>query len=389
MKGWSDAVPRAPCRFAPHPALGQTRRMARGGRGGGLGLALAASAMLLASPAAGQPTGGEGKPGTAPQLGFSAQAVEHSNDPPRPAGPVTFDTRAAGLGLRPSSGAGWTWEHDGGRVRATIREDGTVELDVDAGVQVDIEEVCLLVVCVDTGKTAEKRKSHRRERMRRAAARVATDLLVAAAAHRAGGAGASGSRGASSGPAAPGPTAAGAPLAGAPWANPWGVPSGDPAHDHSRLTPPVLPFGSVRGRYGFLPYPSLAVASFLDRTFEFRLDLARRAYAERLDRQAARLPEELLEIWRSSESAADRRAEVLERWAELAPVHVDPVVESAMDDEADPVRHAAAERARGVIRKFVHRYLPADSDDAFTPDELRRFNAAFREADQFWPYGRD
>jgi hypothetical protein len=337
------------------------------GRGGVLGVVLVGS--LAAGPAAGQPPRSEQpRPTAGPELGFSPRAVGGSPGEAKP--PVSFDERARALGLRPASGGGWTYEQEGGRVKATIREDGTVELDVESGVQVKIDEVCLVVVCVDTREKSEKQQSRRRERARRAAAKIATDLVVMGATALAGASGTSSA-------------------AGASYANPWGVPSGDPSHDHSRLTPPVYPYGFINGRYGFLPYPSRSVASFLDRTFDFRLDLARQASTQRLEGQAARLPEELLEIWRGPGSAKARRNAVLERWGELAPTHIDPVVQVALDTDIDPARRQAADRARGVIQRFVELHIPADSEDAFTPEELRRFNAALREPDQFWPYGPD
>jgi hypothetical protein len=83
------------------------------------------------------------------------------------------------------------------------------------------------------------------------------------------------------------------------------------------------------------------------------------------------LPSHLDEIWRNKyHTAADRRRLLYETWRDAA----------ASDTDVGDAGHEACV----IVENYVRRYLPAGSEDAFTDDELERFNRGQRQ--KFYPY---
>jgi hypothetical protein len=94
----------------------------------------------------------------------------------------------------------------------------------------------------------------------------------------------------------------------------------------------------------------------------------------RIARALARLPGELEALWRRSDLAATERREILfQLWDDL------------LDGSTGP-EGEAAQRARREILRFIARALPAGSRDAFSREELARFNARRKSHAAFAPY---
>jgi hypothetical protein len=101
---------------------------------------------------------------------------------------------------------------------------------------------------------------------------------------------------------------------------------------------------------------------FMDNTSKLRAELTAKARKERLESSLASLPSHLEQVWSdASRSARERRGVLYAMWREAA----------GTDDEVG----AAGKKARATIEAFIRERLPEGSPDAFTDDELRRFNA--------------
>lgn len=101
---------------------------------------------------------------------------------------------------------------------------------------------------------------------------------------------------------------------------------------------------------------------FMDNTSKLRAELTAKARKERLESSLASLPSHLEQIWTdASRSPRERRGVLYAMWREAA----------GSDDEVG----AAGKKARATIEAFIRERLPEGSPDAFTDDELRRFNA--------------
>lgn len=101
---------------------------------------------------------------------------------------------------------------------------------------------------------------------------------------------------------------------------------------------------------------------FMDDTSKLRAELTTRARKDRLELLLAALPSRLEQVWGdTTHSARQRRGALFAMWRETA----------GSDDEVG----AAGRKARVTIEAFIRDRLPAGSEDAFTDDELRRFNA--------------
>jgi hypothetical protein len=86
------------------------------------------------------------------------------------------------------------------------------------------------------------------------------------------------------------------------------------------------------------------------------------------------LPRELTALWRRPDLAAPaRRALLFALWDDLAETGDDPELR-------------AASEARTLLLDFVRAELPAGSPQAFTPDELARWNAERKSRAAFAPY---
>ena len=80
--------------------------------------------------------------------------------------------------------------------------------------------------------------------------------------------------------------------------------------------------------------------------------------------------EQLHAIWNSGRSGAARRREIFEKWQDCD------------DDKAE----VSSRKGRHVIEDFIKTYLPEDSPDAYTSEELQKLNADRGELSPFSPY---
>lgn len=101
---------------------------------------------------------------------------------------------------------------------------------------------------------------------------------------------------------------------------------------------------------------------FMDNTAKLRAELVRNARRAQLESSLAALPSTLERVWGDgTRPPRERRGMLYAMWREAA----------GSDDEVG----AAGRKARATIEAFIRERLPAGSDDAFTGDELRRYNA--------------
>lgn len=111
----------------------------------------------------------------------------------------------------------------------------------------------------------------------------------------------------------------------------------------------------------------------LDRTAVVRYQVARDHLVRR---SLERLPRHLAAVWGDRRvSASERRRILFALWDEAA-------------EPDDRELAAAGHDARRAIERFVRRELPPGSPDAFTLEELARFNGQRGGGEQFQPYGR-
>jgi hypothetical protein len=111
---------------------------------------------------------------------------------------------------------------------------------------------------------------------------------------------------------------------------------------------------------------------FMETTSKLRGELTTKARRDRLESSLAGLPDHLEQIWGdAAHSASERRRVLFAMWKEAA----------GSDEELG----AAGKKARATIERFIRERLPDGSTDAFTEDELRRFNAR-TGALKFEPY---
>ena len=112
---------------------------------------------------------------------------------------------------------------------------------------------------------------------------------------------------------------------------------------------------------------------FMDTTSKLRAELTTKARRERLEASLAALPYHLEQVWGDlNHSARERRGVLYAMWREAA----------GTDDEVGN----AGKKARATIEAFIRERLPEGSENAFTDDELRRFNARAAGAMRFEPY---
>ena len=101
---------------------------------------------------------------------------------------------------------------------------------------------------------------------------------------------------------------------------------------------------------------------FMENTAKLRGELLSRARKDRLENSLAYLPQHLSELWGdSSRSARERRGAIYYLWRDAA----------GSDDEVGQ----AGRKARATIEAFIRAQIPEGSADAYTEDELRRFNS--------------
>jgi hypothetical protein len=111
---------------------------------------------------------------------------------------------------------------------------------------------------------------------------------------------------------------------------------------------------------------------FMENTQKLRGELTTKARRDRLESSLAALPAHLDQVWGEAERPArERRGTLYAMWREAA----------GSDDEVG----AAGRKARATIEAFIRERLPEGSENAYTDDELRRFNAR-SGAVKFEPY---
>jgi|GEM_PF-1903968 len=121
------------------------------------------------------------------------------------------------------------------------------------------------------------------------------------------------------------------------------------------------------------PYASEKLR-YLDRTRERRAKMIKRHEGEVRRNAAFRLRGHLRQLWNDrSSSPAKRRRQLFQLWDEC-------------DVDNDGPRGRAAAFARTTIEAFIRRRLPAGSEQAFTRDELARFNRTRSSSQPFAPY---
>jgi hypothetical protein len=114
---------------------------------------------------------------------------------------------------------------------------------------------------------------------------------------------------------------------------------------------------------------------FMETTAKLRGDLKHAARKARLESSLAALPSNLERVWGDgSRSPRERRSILYSMWREA----------SGSDDEVG----AAGRKARATIEAFIRERLPEGSSDAYTAEELRRYNAR-AGALKFQPYRTD
>lgn len=111
---------------------------------------------------------------------------------------------------------------------------------------------------------------------------------------------------------------------------------------------------------------------FMEHTSKMRADLQQKARKAQLESSLAYLPSHLEEVWADiNQTPRERRRVLYAMWREAA----------GSDDEVG----AAGRKARSTIEAFIRERLPEGSTDAFTDEELRRYNAR-GGAMRFEPY---
>ncbi len=107
---------------------------------------------------------------------------------------------------------------------------------------------------------------------------------------------------------------------------------------------------------------------FMRNTEEVRARLEVEHRRQEMDHGMRALPVRLDRVWASTRhSPASRRRRIFDLWDEMD-----------VDD--------AGRRARAIVIEWIRRQLPEDSEDAYTADELRRFNASRQSEEPFAPY---
>lgn len=108
---------------------------------------------------------------------------------------------------------------------------------------------------------------------------------------------------------------------------------------------------------------------FMRQTEEVRARLEAEHRGREMSQGLSRLPGRLEGIWSATRRTTEaRRARIFSIWDE-----------ATEDDES-------GREARAIVLRWIRERLPAGSADAFTADELRRFNASRESREEFAPY---
>lgn len=111
---------------------------------------------------------------------------------------------------------------------------------------------------------------------------------------------------------------------------------------------------------------------FVDFSEEKRAELRRKWAQESSEKGLATLEDQLSTIWQSSKSAALRRREIYDKWADCSDG-------SAGED-------GMGRKGRRAIEAFIRTHLPQGSSDAYTSDELSHIAGERGSLPPFDPY---
>ncbi|WAS98144.1 hypothetical protein [Nannocystis punicea] len=124
-----------------------------------------------------------------------------------------------------------------------------------------------------------------------------------------------------------------------------------------------------------------AKQAFMIATEQLRFHLANAWYKQRLRSELADLGGQLLEVWRDAKlPLTERKRRIFERWEECEDAT------STRRTDIDDMRLDVARTARAKIEAFVRQVAPLGSPQAFTDEELDRFNAGRAGKTRFRPY---
>jgi hypothetical protein len=114
-------------------------------------------------------------------------------------------------------------------------------------------------------------------------------------------------------------------------------------------------------------------ASLLEKTFDERVQIGTRYRADELEKSDKKMFRNLEELWAKKISVEKKKELIFELWDECAESGGEQLVKGGT-------------KAREALMRWVGVHLPEDSEDAFTEDELERFNARRDSKATFAPY---
>jgi hypothetical protein len=111
---------------------------------------------------------------------------------------------------------------------------------------------------------------------------------------------------------------------------------------------------------------------FIEFSDKLRSDLRKKALQEYHEQALTTLAEQLSAIWGSSRSAAARRRELYEKWADCS------------DDGSDHL----GRKGRHAVEDFIRGHLPKSGPDGYTDEELGKIAGERQGLPPFDPYGQ-
>jgi len=149
------------------------------------------------------------------------------------------------------------------------------------------------------------------------------------------------------------------------------------------------------------PYAA-AKLRFLETTKEWRSDIRRKAHRRNIARYLRKLPFYLKNLWDdSSLGTAHKKRILFELWDECIesplsnPTRRTPGKtnddEQLKKEDKEDTNHTwrnmeSAQKARGIIIRFIRKHLPATDDNVYTAEELKRYNRQRSGKQLFSPY---
>ena len=111
---------------------------------------------------------------------------------------------------------------------------------------------------------------------------------------------------------------------------------------------------------------------FIEFSEQMRTDMRNKALKEQRENALTTLSQQLHDLWSSGRAGTARRREIYELW----------------EDCSDDKNETLGRKGRRIIEDFIRTSLPAESPEAFTPEELERINKTRQGLPPFNPYGR-